>query len=68
MANSIWTEDPIQRCQYSPHCPSSLIMQGEGREANVEQNVNIENATIQTTARNDKKKKKVARCTWKNKR
>lgn len=45
MANSIWTEDSIQRCQYSPHCPSSLIMQGEGREANVEQNVNIENAT-----------------------
>lgn len=49
MANSIWTEDPIQRCQYSPHCPSSLTMQGEGKEANVEQNVNIENATNRRT-------------------
>lgn len=41
--NSIWTEDPIQRCQYSPHYLCSLLIQGRG-EADVEQNVNFENA------------------------
>lgn len=50
MANSIWTQDPILRCQYSPHYLCSLSIQGrggeEGREgeADVEQNVNFENA------------------------
>lgn len=34
MANSIWTEDPILRCQYSPHYLCSLVIQ--------EQNVNFE--------------------------
>ena len=41
VANSIWTEDPIQRCQYSPHYLCSLLIQGRG-EADVEQNVNFE--------------------------
>lgn len=36
VANSIWTEDPILRCQYSPHYLCSLLIQGRG-EAHVEQ-------------------------------
>lgn len=30
VANSIWTEDPILRCQYSPHYLCSLLIQGRG--------------------------------------
>lgn len=30
MANSIWTEDPKLRCQYSPHYLCSLLIQGGG--------------------------------------
>lgn len=43
MENSIWTEDPILRCQYSPHYLCSLLIQGRG-EADVEQYVSFENA------------------------
>ena len=28
MANSIWTGEPILRCQYSPHYQCSLLKQG----------------------------------------
>ena len=46
MANSIWTGEPILRCQYSPHYQCSLLKQGRegGREeweANAEQKVNF---------------------------
>lgn len=63
VANSIWTEDPILRCQYSPHYLCSLLIQGRG-EADVEQNVNFENAK-QTPIR---RWQTVAQQTWTNNR
>lgn len=41
MANSIWTEDRILRCQYSPHYPCTLLIKGREGEADAEQNVNF---------------------------
>lgn len=62
MAYSIWTEDPILRCQYSPHYLCSLVIREEEGKVDVEQNVNIENAKQMTVRR----RQKMAQHTWTN--
>lgn len=45
VANSIWTEDPILRCQYSPHYLCSLLIQGRGGGKHMlNKNVSFNNA------------------------
>lgn len=56
LANSIWTEGPIQRCQYSPHCPSSLIMQGGREGGKCRTKCQHWKCYKQTASRSDKKK------------
>lgn len=46
-ANAIWTEDPILRCQYSPHYLCTLLNKGKGK-ADAEQNINFGNADRKT--------------------